>query len=90
MVPVDPTKEPRLGKELKRGGGYVELGNHVVVCNFGPDVTALFVVLRDGEVLEMRTGLLVVVVGRAVVEVGVGCVWVIESTLWGIPSFSVR
>jgi len=50
----------------KRGGGYVELGDHVVVCGFG---------LEDGfgvaTCLAVLTGLLVVV-GRLVVEVTSG------------------
>jgi len=52
----------------KRGGGYVELGDHVVVCNCGDfgladglDVTTCLAVLSG----------LFVVVGRVVVEVPV-------------------
>lgn len=59
----------------KRGGGYVELGDHVVVCDIclgledGRDVTFLVV----GRVVELMAGLLVVVVSRLVVELESGC-----------------
>ena len=53
-----------MAKELKRGGGYVELGDHVVVRSLGlevgPGVTVFFVV-PVGRVAA-DTGLVVIVV----------------------------
>lgn len=68
MAVAKPLPEllPPVEKELpKRGGGYVELGAHVVVCGFdlevGLDIT-FFVVLTVREVLKTEGGLLVTVV----------------------------
>lgn len=65
---------PLAESPLKRGGGYVELGDHVVVCSLGVvlfevglAVVAFLVVVLDGA-LELRIGRLAVV-AREVVEI---------------------
>lgn len=69
LSPVE--KEPP-----KRGGGYVELGDHVVVCSFGLEVgldVTFFVVRTVRGILETEDGLSVtVVIGRVIVDIVVG------------------
>lgn len=66
-------------KELKRGGGYVELGDHVVVRILGPEVglevTDFFVVTVGRVALD--AGLVVIVVDSAA-----GNEFGAELTLW--------
>lgn len=55
-------------KELKRGGGYVELGDHVVVRILGPEVglgVTVFFVVSVGRV-AVDGGLVVIVVDSVV------------------------
>lgn len=90
---ANPLPELLPSEPPKRGGGYVELGDHVVVCNrfgfgleVGLDVTTFFaVVLTVRAVLEVEGDLsMAIVAGRVVVAfvVGFDCDWEARSKLY--------
>lgn len=62
--PLPELLSPEEKEPPKSGGGYVELGVHVVVCSLvvGLDVTIFFVVLTGRGVVKTEGDLLVIIV----------------------------